>query len=126
VTTSIDPLTNFASQSFFLSQIDCLRRITSVKSPLSASVVVMAIAGVSAYAITVLLAEANLRTGTMTKTPGEAIGKSLTMIRTDHRFLDEITKRLGVARFWKPGDDQVVEQRSERISRPVSSAAEAF
>jgi hypothetical protein len=85
-----------------------------VKSSLPAGVLLLSIAGISAYAITALMAEANLRTGTATKTPMEAIEKSLSVIRTGRHSLDDITKR------WAPGsskldDDQVAEQSPERI-----------
>lgn len=48
----------------------------------------MAVAGVSAYAITAVIAEANLRMGTVTRNPVEAIEKSLTAIKNDRRMLD--------------------------------------
>ena len=71
-------------------------------------------AGLSAYAITAVTAEANLRTGTAAKTPMEAIGKSVSVIRTDRRFHDEITKRLVPASFSKLDDDQVPGQPPEQ------------
>lgn len=73
----------------------------------------MTIAGVSAYAITALIAEANLRTGTVSRTPMEAIEKSLATLRTDRRLRDETTKRLfpGTSKL---DDDQVAGQSLER------------
>ena len=80
-----------------------------MKSLLPAGLLLLSVAGISAYAITAFTAEANLRTGTAAKTPVEAIEKSVSFIRTHPRLLEEITKHL------TPGtsnldDDQVAER----------------
>ncbi|MEK7949147.1 hypothetical protein [Luteolibacter soli] len=59
-----------------------------MKSPLSTGVVLMAVAGVSAYAVAALMSEANLRTGTVTRSPFEAIAKSVATLRTDRHLHD--------------------------------------
>jgi hypothetical protein len=74
----------------------------------------MSVAGVFAYALTAFTAEANLRTGTASKTPLEAIEKSMSAIRTNRRSLDEIDKRLFPARPWEIEDEPVADQMPER------------
>ncbi|RYD46581.1 MAG: hypothetical protein EOP83_29410 [Verrucomicrobiaceae bacterium] len=59
-----------------------------MKPLLSTGVIVMAVVGVAAYAITAVIAEANLRMGTVTKNPVEAIQKTLATLKTDRRMLD--------------------------------------
>ena len=98
---------SFASQSLFLSQIAHLRRIVTVKPLLPTGVIVMAIAGVSAYAITALIAEANLRMGTIARNPVEAIEKGLTAIKNDRRMLDGA---LVLVSSWQPDSH---EERAE-------------
>ena len=70
----------------------------------------MTIAGVSAYAITALIAEANLRTGTVSRTPLEAIEKSVATLRTDRRLRDGTAKRLF------PGTSKLDD---EQVARPL-------
>ncbi|MCW1925913.1 hypothetical protein OKA05_25365 [Luteolibacter arcticus] len=85
-----------------------------MKSLLPAGVLLLSVAGIVAYAITAVTAEANLRTGTAAKTPMEAIKKSVSMIRTDRRLRDELGKRLVPASPWKLDDDPVAGQLPAR------------
>jgi len=84
-----------------------------MKSLLPAGVLLMSVAGVFAYALTAFTAEANLRTGTASKTPLEAIEKSVAMIRNDRRLPDEIGRRLDFTVPWKPGEDRAAGQLPE-------------
>ena len=85
-----------------------------MKSLLPAGILLLSVAGAFAYAITAITAEANLWTGTAAKTPVEAIEKTVSMIRTDRRLLNEIGKRLGPASPWKLDDNQVAGRPPER------------
>jgi hypothetical protein len=80
-----------------------------VKSLLPAGLLLLSVAGISAYAITAFTAEANLRTGTAAKTPVEAIEKSVSLVRSNPRWLEEITKRLTPGTY-KLDDDQVADR----------------
>jgi hypothetical protein len=84
-----------------------------MKSLLPAGVLLLAVVGIITYALTALTAEANFRTGTASKTPLEAIEKSVSMIRTDRRLPDEIGRRLDVTGPWKPGEDPVAGELPE-------------
>ncbi|MEK7949145.1 hypothetical protein [Luteolibacter soli] len=77
-----------------------------MKQPLPAGVLVMAIVGISAYAITALIAEANMWTGTIARTPMEAIWKSIALIKTERRVPDDITRGLALAGSQKPDEDR--------------------
>jgi len=76
-----------------------------MKSLLPAGVLLLSVAGLLAYAIMALVAEANLRTGTVAGTPMEAVEKSVSMIRTNQRSPDEIGRRLDLTGPWQPGED---------------------
>jgi hypothetical protein len=84
-----------------------------MKSLFPAGVLLLAVAGVVAYALTAFTAEANLRSGTACKTPMEAIEKSVSMIRTDRRLPDEIGRRLDFTGPWRPGEDRAAGQLPE-------------
>lgn len=82
----------------------------------------MAVAGVSAYAITAVLSEANLRMGTVAKNPVEAIQKGLTALKTDHRMLDGA---LILASSWQSDRENELtalspNETSDSVSWPVA------
>jgi hypothetical protein len=80
-----------------------------MNSPIPAGVLLLSVAGLSAYAIAAVTAEANFRIGTAAKTPREAIEKSLLIIRSDRHLLDDITKPLAPGPS-KLDDDQLPER----------------
>jgi hypothetical protein len=81
-----------------------------VKPPFSAGVLLLVVAGVFAYAITAIMAEANFGTGAAARTPMEAIGKSLSMIRTNRRLPNDIGKRLDPVSSWSLSDGKAAGQ----------------
>ncbi|HEY1123373.1 MAG TPA: hypothetical protein VGE67_17290 [Haloferula sp.] len=89
-----------------------------MKPLLSAGVIVMAVAGISAYAVTAIIAEANLRMGTVARNPVEAIEKGLTAIKNDRRMLDGA---LVLASSWQSdSEDEPAEPSTDEASVPVS------
>jgi len=77
----------------------------------------MAIAGVSAYAITAVIAEANLRMGMVAKNPVEAIEKTLTTLKTDRRMLD---RALVLASSWQADSGEPVQHSPDQTSGSVA------
>jgi hypothetical protein len=88
-----------------------------VKPLLSAGVLAMAVAGVAAYAVTAVVAEANLRMGTVTRNPVEAIQKTLATLKTDRRMLD---KALVLASSWQADSDEPAQYSPDQTSAPVA------